>query len=160
MPILVHLADEKDANKILNSGLKIGKHRAGIYAMPVLSNFYVSHQWLRELKRRGVKTYVGIYFKMDSKELVYAGRYGREHKHITLSEAIKEIMHTENPLGYELIINRKIEPSEIHKIKPLPQNVGWRYQPKSHNTKPCGCEFCQRGQIKSRKLREDYKSDF
>ena len=41
-------------------------------------------QWLRELKRGGVKTFVGVYFKLDSTEKVYAGRYNEPHRQITL----------------------------------------------------------------------------
>lgn len=151
MPVLVHLADEKDAKKILNGGLKHGR---GVYCMPVLPNFYVSHQWLRELKRGGVKTYVGIYFRIHSKELVYAGKYNNPHKHITLGEAIKEIMTLEDPLGYELIIDRKIEASEITKVKALPQTIGWRYKPGSKGTKPCNCEYCLRGEIKGKRTQK------
>ncbi|MBS1613011.1 MAG: hypothetical protein JST49_09340 [Bacteroidetes bacterium] len=156
MPVLVHLADEKESASIKRGGIKIGKYRKGIYCMPVLPDFYVSHQWLRELKRRGAKTYVGVYFKADSKMMVYAGYYNKEHRHITLGEAIKEIMSSDNPLGYELIIDRKIESKEIFKIKSLPQKIGWRYEPESHRKVPsCGCQFCVSiGGIKRAKLRE------
>lgn len=154
MPTLVHLADEKRAKMILKLGVKPWKYSKGIYCMPVLPNFYVSHQWLRELKSSGVKTIVGIYFKIDSSEMVYAGKYGNQHKHIPLGKAIAEIMSMGDPLGYELIIDRKIEASEITRIKQLPQTVGWRYTPDSHNKKPCLCEFCLRGTIKSAKLRK------
>jgi hypothetical protein len=153
MPTLVHLADEREAQKILKAGIKIGKYRQGIYCMPVLQNFYVTHQWLRELKRRGVKTYVGIYFKVDSSQLVFAGHYNENHKHITLGEAIKDIMSLKDPLGYELIIDRKIEPAEITKIKNLPQNVGWRYSPNAKDKKPCTCEFCMKSEIKANRTR-------
>jgi hypothetical protein len=97
MPILVHLADEKHSKKILNGGIKIGKTKKGIYCMPVLQNFYVTHQWLRELKSAGAKTYVGVYFRIDSSELVYAGKYTHPHRHIPLGEAIKEIMTLDDP---------------------------------------------------------------
>jgi len=96
----VHLADEREAASIRKNGIKVGKHQQGIFCMPVLQNFYVSHQWLRELKRSGARTYVGVYFKLDSKELVYAGKYNQEHRHISFGEAIKEIMSLEDPLGY------------------------------------------------------------
>lgn len=33
----------------------------GIFAMPVTRNFYISHQWLRELKRRGQGAIAGVY---------------------------------------------------------------------------------------------------
>ena len=154
MPTLVHLADERHASKIVNAGIKIGKHHPGIYCMPVLQNFYVTHQWLRELKRSGVKTYVGVYFKLASTQMVYAGKYNEPHRHITLGQAIKEIMALEDPLGYELIVDKKIEPKEIIKIKNLPQNIGWRYSPTSKGKKPCTCEFCLRSSIKANKIRQ------
>lgn len=154
MPILVHLTDEKQSKKILNGGIKFGKILKGIYCMPVMPNFYVTHQWLRELKSSGAKTFVGVYFRLKASELVYAGKYGERHRHIPLGEAIKEIMALEDPLGYELIIDRKIEAGEIKNIKHLPQTVGWRYMPGSHNRKPCTCEFCTRGIIKGKRLRK------
>jgi len=156
MPVLVHLADEKESAGIKKNGIKIGKFSKGIFCMPVLQNFYVSHQWLRELKRGGAKTYVGVYFKMDSNTKVYAGRFNKEHRHITLGEAIKEIMSLPDPLGYELIIDRKITAKEIQKIKSLPQKTGWRYYPGSNNKKPtCACRMCVPiGSIKSKRLRE------
>lgn len=156
MPVLVHLADERDAARIQRGGIKIGKYRQGVFCMPVLPNFYVSHQWLRELKRGGARTFVGVYFRLASKTLVYAGKYNREHRHVPLGEAIREIMSLDDPLGYELIIDRKIEPREIEKIRNLPQTLGWRYIPSSHQEKPsCVCRVCiPPGSIKSRRLRE------
>lgn len=153
MPTLVHLADEKDAKKILNGGVKTGRYKQGVYCMPVLQNFYVTHQWLRELKRNGAKTFVGIYFKIPSSEMVFAGKYGKPHKHIPLGQAIKEIMEMDDPLGYELIIDRKIEAKEITKIKHLPQTLGWRYMPGSKVKKPCNCEYCLRGTIKGKRTK-------
>jgi hypothetical protein len=156
MPILVHLADEREKASIKRNGIKIGKGRKGIFCMPVLSNFYISHQWLRELKRNGARTFIGIYFKLDTKVLVYAGKYNEPHRQMELGVAIKEIMTLEDPLGYELIVDRKIEPKEIDKIRLLPPKIGWRYFPHSHLRRPtCACPVCiQRGSIKGRKLRE------
>ena len=159
MPILVHLTDEKQSKKILNGGIKFGRILKGIYCMPALPNFYVSHQWLRELKSSGAKTFVGVYFRLPSSEMVYAGKYNQRHRHIPLGEAIKEIMTLEDPLGYELIVTRKIEPDEIKRIKHLPQTLGWRYRPGSHNKKPCPCEFCTRGMIKGKRLRKKAEED-
>ena len=122
--------------------------------MPVLPEFYISHQWLRELKRSGAKTIVGVYFKLDSKTLVYAGKYNEEHRQITLGEAIREIMSLADPRGYELIIDRKISSKEIQRISRLPQNVGWRYFPGSHGRRPCPCPICSKGMIKGKRSRE------
>lgn len=156
MPVLVHLTDERKATSIRKNGIKFGKAKRGVYCMPVLPNFYVSHQWLRELKRSGARTYIGVYFKIDGDEMVYAGKYNEVHQHISLGQAIKEIMHLEDPLGYELIIDRKIEAKEIDKIKCLPQNIGWRYFPASQGKKPtCTCPVCiSPGSIKGKRLRD------
>lgn len=154
MPILVHLADERNSGKIIKNGIKTTRYSAGVYCMPVLPNFFVTHQWLRELKQSGAKTFVGIYFRLNSSEKVYAGKYGKPHRFITLGTAIKEIMSIPDPLGYELIVPRKIESTEITKIKHLPQTLGWRYMPDSHNKKPCNCEYCLRGTIKGRRTKD------
>jgi hypothetical protein len=50
--MLVHIANEDETASIRRSGIRIGKFRDGVYAMPVLENFVVSNQWLRELRRR------------------------------------------------------------------------------------------------------------
>jgi hypothetical protein len=54
MAQFVHLTPEKFVASIRNVGIKAtdtGLSFKGIYAMPVVKNFYISHQWLRELKR-------------------------------------------------------------------------------------------------------------
>lgn len=88
--------------------------------------------------------------------MVYAGKYNEEHRHISLGEAIKEIMSLDDPLGYELIVDRKIEAKEVEKIRILPQKLGWRYFPSSHNKKPtCSCPICiASGSIKGKRLRD------
>jgi len=156
MPVLVHLTDEREATSIRKNGIKIEKKRKGVFCMPVLQDFYVSHQWLRELKRSGARTYIGVYFKIDSNEMVYAGKYNEVHQHISLGQAIKEIMSLDDPLGYELIIDRKIDAKEIDKIRFLPQKIGWRYFPASHSKKPtCTCPVCiSSGSIKGKRLRD------
>jgi hypothetical protein len=54
VPLLVHITNEDETESVRRSGIKIGKYRDGVYAMPVSQNFIVSNQWLRELKRRGI----------------------------------------------------------------------------------------------------------
>lgn len=159
MPTLVHLADERQAASIRKNGLKAGKSTQGIYCMPVMQNFYISHQWLRELKRFGGNTFVGVYFKIDSSQKVYAGRFNKPHKYMELGEAIKEIQSIADPLGYELIIDRKITAKEIQKIQHLPQTIGWRYSPGSNGQYPCGCDYCQRGKTKAKSVRRKYSNE-
>jgi hypothetical protein len=147
MATLVHLADANNTERIRKNGIKPGKILAGVYCMPVLPDFYASHQWLRELKAGGVKTLVAVYFKVTDDHPVYIRKLGGKHRRMDLSLAIKEIWNAEDKSGYELILDGKIEASEIVAIKSLPQHVGWRYSPTSHGTTPCNCEYCLRGKI-------------
>ena len=157
MPTLVHLADAKEIASIRKNGIKISKWRTGIYCMPVMPDFYVSHQWLRELKRGGARTICAVYFRLQPDEMFFAGRYNVEHRHIPLAEAMTDFIEADerDKFGYELIVPRKILTAEIQSIKPLPQNVGWRFHPESKGTKPfCtnpDCP-CTRGQINRKRV--------
>ena len=58
-----------------------------------------------------------------------------------------------SPEGYEVIVPRAIHPSEILRVKALPQVVGWRYRPGAHGSPPCACICCERGQYGIGRLR-------
>lgn len=75
---------------------------------------------------------------------------------MTIDRAIAVIMSQSDAQGYEIIVPRSIDSKEIHKIKYLPQVIGWRYYPASHTRKPTfACSVCVPiGSIKSRRLRE------
>jgi len=152
---MVHITDEKNTASILRSGIRIRRKNRGIYFMPVLQSHFISHQWIRELRRGGAKVLVGVYFRLPSSEQVWAGLYNQPHRSIVLGEAIREIRALKDPLGYEIFINRSIVRSEIHKVRAVPQGVGWRYMPHAHGRPLCGCPACMpKGLIKSRRLRE------
>ena len=165
MALFVHLASEKDSDAIKRSGIKSQRfegsvregYERGVFAMPVTDDFSVSHQWLRELKRRGQRTLVGIYFRIPDQQHVVVGHYSRNHDEMSASEAVGIVFNSENAEGFEVIIPRSVDPSEIRSIRTLPQLVGWRYYPTAKGKKPCGCPFCTRGDIKSRRIRESYE---
>ena len=162
MAMFVHLTPESRVKNIRRNGIgrlrKLYNGDRGIFAMPVTRNFYVSHQWLRELKRSGGGgPMVGVYFRIADDELVSVGHYNQSHQDMTAAQAVAEIMSHPSPEGFEVFIRRRIDASEIHRCRELPQVVGWRYYPQSHGRKPCGCPFCQRGQYGAKKLREDYE---
>ncbi len=162
MAMFVHLAPEKRSKAILRSGLRLpraaeGRIR-GIYAMPVTRNYFVSHQWLRELKRRGDRTFVAVHFRVPDDQVVHVGHYGRDHATVTAAEAVAVVLRADNSEGYEVVVPRAIRPAEIHALRAVRQVLGWRYFPGSHGKRPCGCTVCQpRGEIKSRKLRQRYE---
>ncbi len=157
MPILVHIADEKNSASFVKSGIRPGKYSKVVYFMPVLQNHFISHQWMRELRRSGVRVLVGVYFRLPSSETVWAGKYYETHKRLALGEAIRKLSLLSDPLGYEFFTERKITASEVFKIRNLPQKIGWRYKPHAHGTRPCGCPVCNpRGSYGSKRIRDTY----
>jgi len=163
MPLFVHIADERNSASIKRSGLKLAKsfpgQSTGVFALPVINNFMLTHQWVRELKRRGFRTAVGVYFRVPDGEPLFVGRYNEEKVASTASLAAARF-RKEQMLGFETIIPRSIEACEIHAIRALPQKVGWRYFPDAHAKGIfCGCKFCVKGEYNSRKLRERWEQD-
>jgi hypothetical protein len=122
--------------------------------MPVTRNFYVSHQWLRELKRRGQGPIFGIYFRIADNETVYIGHYNQSHRRMTAAEAVAEFMGANCREGWEVVIPRRIDAKEIRRIRTLPQVTGWRYFPGAKGQPPvCTSKFCTRGNYGAARLR-------
>jgi hypothetical protein len=160
MPTLVHITGEKNAEKIRKAGISIRNFRGVVYFMPVVRSFFISYQWLRELRRWGQKNFVAITFRLSVDELVWAGKYLESHRQMRLGDAIADLESREDPLGYEMYIDRKIGPKEVTKIRLLPQKIGWRYFPNAHGKKPCGCPACQKGSYNSAKLQKEDRGDY
>ena len=180
MPVFVHLTSQRNVAAIRRGGISVRKRRfrpRGVYAMPVTPSFYVSHQWLRELRRHGGGTIVGVYFRVPDDERVEVGHYNSLHVEMRAAEAVALLLEAEkrapaearerdkaskavqrrrvlpsSPEGYEVIVPRAIERSEIIRIKALPQVVGWRHRPGAHGSPPCTCLCCARGEYGIRKL--------
>lgn len=180
MPVFVHLTSHRNLLSIRRGGIGLRKQRfrpRGVYALPVTRNFYVSHQWLRELKRLGGGTIVGVYFRIPDDEVVEVGHFDSAHVAMTAAEAAALLLAAEgrdpvaervrdrewmavragrrlpsSPEGYEVIIPRRIEPSEIVRFRALPQVVGWRYFPRANGEPPCACLCCVSGQYGIRRL--------
>ena len=158
MATFVHVCADRDRARILRSGIRVFRSKLrrlnGVFATPVVEDYYRTHQWLRELKRYENIPRLVVRFRIPDDERVLVGRYNEEHLTVTAAEAVAIARAHTDPLGLEVIIPRAIRPAEIMKvIRPL-KPVGWRYHPGAKGTKPCGCPYCQRGEPKSRKLRE------
>ena len=158
--MFVHLTPESELARIRRNGVARsrrvrGELPSGVYAVPVTRNFFVSHQWVRELKRHNVsRTIAGIYFRVPDEEMVWVGHYNQSHRRVSAAEAVAEFMAAENREGWEVIIPRRIEAKEIHRVKALPQVLGWRYFPDAKGKPPfCTCEYCTRGEYGARRLR-------
>jgi hypothetical protein len=158
MATFVHLAAEKDAKPILRSGIKLVRRYRfrprGIFAMPVTPNFFITHQWLRELKRCGQRTLVGIYFRLPDDERVSVGHYNGRHRQMTAAQAVAFVARAKQAQGMEVIVLRRVDQREILRVRSLPQILGWRYWPGAHGKRPFPCQCCQMGQYGGRRLLE------
>jgi hypothetical protein len=163
MAMFVHIAAEKHSERIRRGGLsKVraawGSFPGGVFAVPVTPNFFLTHQWLRELKRSNEGPLVGVYFRIPDDEQVWLGHYGQNHCWMSAAKAVAVFTNGKDLCGWEVVIPRRIGADELHRIRDLPQVVGWRYMPGAHGVKPCGCDYCQRGQYGARRLRERYNA--
>jgi hypothetical protein len=160
MAMFVHLAPESSAPQIRRNGVarlrrRVGASPRGVFAVPVTRNFYASHQWLRELKRRNKGPIVGVYFRIPDDQQVWVGHYGQAHRWLSAAEAVAQFAAASDPLGWEVVIPRRIEANEIHNTRRLRQVVGWRFHPKAKGKPPfCTCKFCTRGEYGAAKLRK------
>jgi hypothetical protein len=154
---LTHLTRADHRSRILNAGIRatrISETLAGVYAMPVLPNFYVSHQWLRELRRFHDGPLIAVDFVIPDDEEVLVGHYDRELHTRTAAAAAAVIMRAEDPRGYQILVPRAIERKAIKRTRAVTQVVGWRYWPDAHGHAPCGCPLClQPGTYGAAKIR-------
>lgn len=156
MARLTHLARESNRSRIIRGGIRARRRdgvTVGVFAMPVLPNFVVSHQWLRELRRRGRSPLIAVDFVVSDEEPVLVGHYSRAHHEMSAAAATALIMRAESPLGYEVVLPRSVAPGEIAGTRAVPQVIGWRYWPEARGRPPCPCPVCQRGNYKAKSLR-------
>jgi hypothetical protein len=74
---------------------------------------------------------------------------------MTAAEAVAVFLSADVREGWEVIIPRRISAQEIHRVRTLPQVVGWRYSPAAKGKPPfCTCRFCTRGDYGSQRLRD------
>lgn len=163
MAMFVHLTPEDRVPLIRRNGINrlrrgAGGNPGGIYAVPVTRDFYVSHQWLRELKRGGARRVSAVYFRVPDDESVFVGHYGHSHRPMTAAEAVAVFNSAESRLGWEVVIPRRIVVKEIHRVRALRQIVGWRVHPQSKGSRPCTCTFCIGGTIKADRIRRRLNS--
>ena len=152
MALFVHLAPAKAVARIRRAGIKRG--RWGVFCMPVLADYYTTHQWARELKRRGHRRMLAISFWLDDADLVEVGRFSTPHQTMRASEAVKALMEAEDRQGYEVIVPHAISPRDLRAVRPVPHVIGWRFYPEPHGRPTfCLCNWCSRGEIKRRRNR-------
>jgi hypothetical protein len=158
--MFVHLAPATAVDRIRRNGIRQSRRAKGdlprgVWAVPVTRNFYVSHQWLRELRRGGANAFVGVYFRVGDDEPVWVGHYGQAHRETTAAGAVATFLGAEDRQGWEVVIARRVDAREIHRVRAVPQVLGWRFSPGAKGKPPfCTCDYCIRGLYGARKLRD------
>ncbi|GLF99187.1 HEAT repeat domain-containing protein [Streptomyces yaizuensis] len=160
MAILVHLTPASNAARVRRSGLRAAGSRGGgargVFCFPVLPSYTLTHQWLRELARfGGGGGLVAVHVRLPDTEEVRVGHYGDDGVRTTAAGAVARIAALDDPRGWEVFVPRSVRPREVHRIRAVPQTVGWRYVPGAHGRRPCTCQGCRiRGGYGARRLRE------
>jgi hypothetical protein len=146
MAEFVHVTTARAARRIERSGIAARSHGwaagRGVYCMPVLRSFTLTHQWLRELRRWHAGVLVAVQLRLPDDEPVTVGRYGTQPAAVTAAQAIAAVQQLDDPRGYEVFVPRAVTAAEIRRVRDLPQNVGWRYRPDAHGRRPCPCPAC------------------
>src|SRR4030095_10666253 len=125
MAMFVHFAPESTISLIRRRGIARSRRESrkecptGTYAVPVTRDFYLSHQWLRELKRRSGGTISAVYFRIPDNEVVWVGHYNHAHRRMTAAEAVAVFMAADNREGWGGGIPRRLEAKEISRKKLL-----------------------------------------
>jgi hypothetical protein len=161
MAVFVHFTDENNKSSIMKNGLKIENiHyediKTGLFCMPVISDFYATHQWVREIRQYySGNNIVAVYFKIPDDEIIFCGKYNEKRVKAKSTEAHKIFISLEDKMGFQAIIPRKVKRNEITRIKNIPQITGWRYFPKSHEKKRCLCpDFLTKGSYNSNNIKK------
>jgi hypothetical protein len=152
---LIHLAPDRLARRIARTGIKptrlepgfgaswLADHDRAVWAFPVLPSHTLSHQWLRELKRRcrSPRTMVAVTFRIADEEPVYVRHFSEAPTRMTAAQAVGAILRHASPLGYEIMVPRRIEAREIVRIGMPPQTIGWRTNT-ARQRFVCDCRVC------------------
>lgn len=152
MPRLVHLARASLERTFSRAGIRGARWEISaadgqperldraVFAMPVLRDFSITHQWLRELRRFHGERMIAVHFTVPRTEVVWAGRYGQPHALLPAGEAVARVMA--DPAGAEIVVPRAIGRRAIVGIREVTQLVGWTEVPPDVRNIDCVCVAC------------------
>jgi hypothetical protein len=163
MTLFVHLTAAKNIRSVRRAGIRAQSRNhdglPGLFCLPVLPSYQLTHQWARELKRGGQRTLTAVDFRVPDDEPVFVGHYGRAHAELSSAAAAALIAECEDARGYEVFVPRAITAKEIHRVRSVNRVTGWRYKPDAHGMFPCPCPLClQPGQFGVAKIRQAAES--
>src|SRR5262245_21831349 len=94
----VHLAPASSERSITRAGVRgvkstiLGESapivlRRAVFAMPIVTDFWTTYQWLRELRRAHDERMLAVQFVVADEEAVYVGRYNQPHRASSAAQA-------------------------------------------------------------------------
>jgi hypothetical protein len=110
-----------------------------VFAMPIVSDFWTTHQWLRELRRGHDERLIAVYFRVNDDETVHVGRYYQPHHPMKARASARWV--AEHPAGAEVIVPHRIASNDILRIRHMTQLVGWTSVPEPEKWN-CVCSAC------------------
>ena len=115
MVSFLHIADKNEEKSIVKNGIRAGKRKAarGVYAVPVVPSYAMTHQWARELKRSGVRTLICVQFRIPNDESVLVGEYNGEKLEMSAGEAAAAFLKHTDSMGLR---PPKWKPGHTHKF--------------------------------------------
>ena len=134
----MHITADNLVKRILRNG--IAPVHGMVWAFPVLESYTLTHSWSRELKRTGRTTLSAITCRVPDEEIVLARHYRDERRAMTAAEAVGLIRDKPDPRGYEIMLLRRVAPSDIVRVRTLPKAIGWRYFPEAKGKQPWLCD--------------------
>jgi hypothetical protein len=152
MPRLVHLVRASSARTIERAGIRGGpanvvdstgrssRVERAVFAMPLVPDFSVSYQWVRELRRWHGERMMAVHFVLPSDEEVLVGRYNAPHERLSVRDAVRQVL--KSPAGNEIIVIRSVRRREVVGIRNVTQLVGWTEIPESGEKLDCVCQVC------------------
>lgn len=143
MVALVHLTPEAGVRQMARSGVAARSRNffgeRGVYAMPVLPSYTLTHSWTRELRRWKNSPLAAVHLRLPDDEPVTVGHYGREPQRRTAAEAVALIRALPDPRGHQIFVPRRVAAGEVRRVRRVGQHIGWRYRPDAHGRIPCPC---------------------
>lgn len=144
MASFVHIADQRMARRMLRGGIRATgfvardteSPRRGVFCVPVVANFQMTYQWLRELKRRGHKLACGVQFRIGDGEPVLVGHYNEVPQEMTAAQSVAFFLQAEDSRGLQVVVPRAIAVREITSVRSVPQVTGWRFHPAAKGRRP------------------------
>jgi hypothetical protein len=152
MPRLVHLARASNVRTIERAGIRGGtaavldvsgrasRIERAVFAMPLVRDFSVTYQWLRELRRWHGERMVAVHFVLPSDEQVLIGRYNGPHERLALRDAARRALRS--PMGSEIVVMRSVRRREVIAVRQVTQLVGWTQVPEPGAKLDCLCVVC------------------